>query len=135
MTDTNATVTESSHDGPESAPHLETTDPGLNLEDEYAALLKAVGNRVRVERAKQGWKFVEFAQSIKISQSTLSRLERGERFPRGAILLRICCALNIQPSILLAQAEDDTFPLGSGPWERTTHNRTAVRHAAAPKAE
>lgn len=124
MTDTDIAVPGASHDGPESAPDLDKTA--------YDALVRAIGDRIRTARIKQGWDQQDLAEAIGSSPTVLSRLEHGARLPRGISILKIFCALALRPSTLLAEAEDDAFPLGK-PWDVTPDNRTTVPDATAPE--
>lgn len=63
------------------------------------------GAVVRAERLKKGVAQDEFALLANIDRSYFGKLERGERQPSLALILRISNGLGISPSALLGKVE------------------------------
>jgi transcriptional regulator with XRE-family HTH domain len=66
-----------------------------------------VGERIKAEREKADWKQTKLAQLAEIRPSTLSQIERGDRFPSTEVLQKIAKALNVSVSRLLGQTHED----------------------------
>jgi transcriptional regulator with XRE-family HTH domain len=73
-----------------------------SFEPEVAA---AFGSIVRVERLKRGIAQDEFALLANIDRSYFGKLERGERQPSLALILRIAGGLGVPASALLTRVE------------------------------
>ncbi|MCT2585853.1 helix-turn-helix domain-containing protein [Actinophytocola gossypii] len=63
--------------------------------DELADVLAAVGPRLRALRRKRGVTLADLAESTGISESTLSRLESGQRRPNLELLLPLASAYGV----------------------------------------
>ena len=65
----------------------------------------AFGSIVRAERLKRELAQDEFALLANIDRSYFGKLERGERQPSLALILRVSVALDMSASSLLAKVE------------------------------
>lgn len=61
----------------------------------------AFGKRLRELRDKAGLTQDELAGQVKMEQSSIARLERGEREPGWATVLRLADALGVTPDAFL----------------------------------
>jgi XRE family transcriptional regulator, regulator of sulfur utilization len=66
---------------------------------------KAFGAIVRAERESKGIAQDEFSLLANVDRSYFGKLERGERQPSLALMLRICSGLGISASSLMAKVE------------------------------
>ncbi|HYS40001.1 MAG TPA: helix-turn-helix domain-containing protein [Pseudonocardiaceae bacterium] len=114
--------------------HTKSADVGAESMDRAAAaaILNAVGARLRTARLNQGLSLAEAAARLYISDSVLSRLERAGRDSGLLRLIMTSSALGMRLSDVLRLAEDDAFPLGSAPW---TVCRTTASHGVTPADE
>ena len=64
-------------------------------------------NRLRKEREKAGLSQLELALRAEISQNMINYIETGKRTPSLDTLLKICNAMNINPSILFSDTEEE----------------------------
>ena len=71
--------------------------------DVYAMVL---GKLVAYHRERNGWTQMKFAKDIEVTQSTLSRIERGETQPDTYTFNAICEKLGKEPSELLQQVQN-----------------------------
>jgi transcriptional regulator with XRE-family HTH domain len=71
--------------------------------------LDAAGQRLaaqlRAERDSRGWSIGELAERSGVSRAMISKVERAEASPTAALLGRLCGALGLTLSALLARAE------------------------------
>jgi transcriptional regulator with XRE-family HTH domain len=65
------------------------------------------GKRVRVERAARGWSQLQLADLAGVSQSVISRLERGEPGLRDGRRVRIAKALGLSAAELFPYREEE----------------------------
>ena len=73
---------------------------------EYDALVESLGNVVRAERYKKGYRSQErFAYAAGLHPNYVGALERGERNVSIRTLLRVADALGTPLSRLIAEAE------------------------------
>jgi transcriptional regulator with XRE-family HTH domain len=70
-------------------------------------LTKKVGSRIRAERELSGYKIVELAERIGLSESYLSRIERGERPIDIDLIERIAQTLDIRAQTLMDFSRDE----------------------------
>jgi transcriptional regulator with XRE-family HTH domain len=82
-----------------------------------AAMLASIGAQVRDARKARGWYLADIAALLGLSPSVLCRLELARREPSLHQVISTCAALGKRFSDVVRQAEDDAFPLGSGPWD------------------
>lgn len=75
---------------------------GTSFEPEIAIAFGAV---IRAERIKQGIAQDQFALRAEIDRSYYGKLERGERQPSLALIMRIARGLGVTASDLIAQTE------------------------------
>ncbi|HEV7263503.1 MAG TPA: XRE family transcriptional regulator [Falsiroseomonas sp.] len=61
--------------------------------------------QLRAERDARGWSIAEFAERSRVSRAMISKIERAEASPTAALLGRLCGALGLTLSALLARAE------------------------------
>lgn len=66
---------------------------------------KVVGKVVQRFREEKGWSQEVLSGFADIGRTHLSAIERGERKPTLETLFRICEALGVQPSVMLAAIE------------------------------
>ena len=66
----------------------------------YEELKKVFGANVKKYRRKAGIKQYQFAIELDVWTQTVQLIERGARFPRPDLFLRICEALNVEPYLL-----------------------------------
>lgn len=66
----------------------------------YEELKKVFGSNVKKYRRKAGIKQYQFAIELDVWTQTVQLIERGARFPRPDLFLRICEALNVEPYLL-----------------------------------
>lgn len=74
---------------------------------ERSLLAGAVAAEVRAERARHRLTQAQVAEAAGIPDRTYVRLDTGERVMDVAQLARVCDALGILPSQILARAEDE----------------------------
>jgi transcriptional regulator with XRE-family HTH domain len=67
------------------------------------AALRSLGQEVRRWRTLRGLSQEELAERADLVQHHVSRIETGDAEPGILVLLRLCRALNIAPSELLAK--------------------------------
>jgi transcriptional regulator with XRE-family HTH domain len=81
-------------------------DPGMRLgkKDDCAEQLVAIGAAIRVCRGQLGISQEALAYTAGIDRSHMGKIERGERNVSLLNLIRICVALQIRPSEILAAA-------------------------------
>jgi transcriptional regulator with XRE-family HTH domain len=72
-------------------------------------LRKLVGGRIRTEREASGYNLEEVAGRIGLSESSLSRLERGEQAIDIVTLTRISDVLAVRPDAFLDASRDTTI--------------------------
>lgn len=65
----------------------------------------AFGQAVRIVRSKMGVSQEGLAYKAEIQRSYMGEIERGEKNPSLAIILRIAMALDISTTVLLAEME------------------------------
>ena len=63
--------------------------------------------RLRKEREKAGLSQLELALRAEISQNMINYIKTGKRTPSLDTLLKICNAMNINPSILFSDTEEE----------------------------
>ncbi|MED0678719.1 helix-turn-helix transcriptional regulator [Aneurinibacillus thermoaerophilus] len=68
-----------------------------------------IGKKIRERRKVLGMTGVEVAKAVGIGQSTLSQIENGTS-PTLDTLFKICNALSIKPSELLADENEPSLP-------------------------
>lgn len=74
------------------------------------AFLQALGNRIRDYRKKMGFSQQELAYRIGMEKSNLSVIETGKSNPQILTIIKIACALNLQPYELLGiEIDTNTF--------------------------
>jgi ribosome-binding protein aMBF1 (putative translation factor) len=81
-----------------------------------AAMLASIGSQVRTARKGHGWFLTDLAERLDLSASVVCRLELARREPSLHQVISTCATLGLRLSDVIRQAEDDAFPLGSGPW-------------------
>jgi XRE family transcriptional regulator, regulator of sulfur utilization len=101
---------------PENTPPASPRTRAPSFDPEIA---RAVGAAVRRWREEQGIAQDAFALRAGVDRSYFGRLERGQRQPTVALLLRIAAALGVRGSELLAEAED---ALAKGARSRKSEN-------------
>lgn len=63
-----------------------------------------VGQRIRKARQEKGWTQTEFEQRTGIDQALISKMERGQHYPRVETLERIAAALSLSVfSLMMAE--------------------------------
>ena len=80
--------------------------------DEVAAFARAVGYVLRSVRQQRNWTLAETGEQIGLSVSVLCRVELGARPLDMSRLVGLCFALGVAPSVVIARAEHEAFPLG-----------------------
>lgn len=85
-----------------------------------AAMLGSIGSQVRDARQGRGWYLADLAELLNLSSSVICRLELARREPSLNQLIGTCAVLGMRFSDVLRRAEDEAFPLGSGPWDGST---------------
>ena len=80
--------------------------------DEVAAFARAVGYELRSWRQQRSWTLAETGEQIGLSVSVLCRVELGARPLDMSRLAGLCCVLGVPPSLVIANAEREAFPLG-----------------------
>lgn len=81
-----------------------------------AAVLASIGDQIRDARQSRGWLLSDLALRVGVSPSVVCRMELARREPSIYQLINACAALEMRLSGVLRRAEDEAFPLGSGPW-------------------
>lgn len=76
-------------------------DPGLALGDDPHAASVAFGRRLREVRVGVGLSQDTLAERARVHPTAIGRIERGGREPRLTTILRLACALDVQPGMLL----------------------------------
>ena len=80
--------------------------------NEIAAFARAVGRALRTERQRGNWTLAEIGQQAGLSVSVLCRVELGERPLDMSRLIVLCAVLRVQPTLVIAAAQADVFPMG-----------------------
>lgn len=75
------------------------------VERKRRLLSLAFGQAVRIVRSKLGVSQEGLAYKAEIQRSYMGEIERGEKNPSLAIILRIAMALDISTTVLLAEME------------------------------
>ena len=70
-----------------------------------AKKLKEFGERLRQRRKELGWRKSELAYRSRVSASAIREYERGENYPRGAILTALTATLGVSEDWLLEGEE------------------------------
>jgi transcriptional regulator with XRE-family HTH domain len=70
----------------------------------YGRLSEAIRNLLIGERRKSGLNQMQFAKAVKLSQPTISKIEKGGRYIKAAELVVFARALGADPLALLARA-------------------------------
>jgi len=70
------------------------------------AIVVEVGSRVKRLRTEAGLTLEEFAEQSGVSRAMLSKVERGEKSPTLAIIVRIAKGLNVSMSTLMGAEPD-----------------------------
>jgi ribosome-binding protein aMBF1 (putative translation factor) len=71
------------------------------------SLRKMLGDELRKERLAAGMSQDQLAVKAKLSRNYVSLLELNQNSPTVQVLLRICKALGVKPSKILARIEKD----------------------------
>lgn len=66
---------------------------------------KTVILRLKQEREKQKLSQLELAFKSNVSQNMIAYIETGKRTPTLSTLIKLCNALNINPSVLFAEED------------------------------
>jgi transcriptional regulator with XRE-family HTH domain len=74
-------------------------------------LHQALATTVQVARADRGLSVASLADLSGVSKAMISKIERGEVQPTAALLGKLCAALGMTLSELIARAENDTVRL------------------------
>jgi transcriptional regulator with XRE-family HTH domain len=99
--------------------------------DSVVVMIHALALLLREARAYHGWTLADVADRCGVSMSVLSRAERACREPRLWLVLRICNVLGVRFSDVMRVAEEEAFPVDSGPW--TNHPADMLgRFSATP---
>lgn len=72
------------------------------IEDPKRVIAWAVGQRVRMERERQGLRQEDLAEKAAIKRPNIARLEKGRHLPSVSTLQKIAGALNLDLSSLMA---------------------------------
>lgn len=64
-----------------------------------------LGERVRAEREMRGWSLSDLATQSGVSRAMIHKIERGESSPTASLLGKLCGALQLTVSSLIARAE------------------------------
>ncbi len=67
---------------------------------------KTVILRLKHEREKQKLSQLELAFKSNVSQNMIAYIETGKRTPTLSTLIKLCNALNINPSVLFAEEDE-----------------------------
>ena len=67
---------------------------------------KTVILRLKHEREKQKLSQLELACKSNVSQNMIAYIETGKRTPTLSTLIKLCNALNINPSVLFAEEDE-----------------------------
>lgn len=67
---------------------------------------KTVILRLKQEREKQKLSQLELAFKSNVSQNMIAYIETGKRTPTLSTLIKLCNALNINPSVLFAEEDE-----------------------------
>lgn len=67
---------------------------------------KTVITRLKKEREKQKLSQLELAYKSDVSQNMIAYIETGKRTPTLTTLLKLCNALNINPSVLFTDEDE-----------------------------
>ncbi|MFC4466004.1 helix-turn-helix domain-containing protein [Streptomyces xiangluensis] len=89
-------------------------------QDDHGELDSLVRKRIRALRLAQGWSLDELATRARLSQSTLSRIENGQRRLALDQLVTLARALDTSLDQLVETAADDVI---SSPMIDATHQR------------
>lgn len=89
--------------------------PGLEM-GEVIALVRSTETALRQLRHAQGQRQIDLAAMCGVSNTLLSRIERGKRNPQLVVFVDLCASLDVRPSAVLRMAEDDVFPFGTPAW-------------------
>lgn len=87
---------------------------------------KEIGNRVRKYREKKHYTQKKLADLTMVSQSSITRLERGESMVSVFTIMEISKALDIPVSDILLEPyipEDGDYPILPGNWSGAHRNR------------
>ena len=68
---------------------------------------RAFGNTIRSLREELNWTQADLAKATGLSQSAISRLEDGSRWPRKGTLLRVCNAFKLTIDELFSHATNE----------------------------
>lgn len=65
-----------------------------------------IGNKIKARREELGLTQVEVAEKVKVSQASLSFIERGINTPSAPLLIVFAMVLNLDPSELLKMRDE-----------------------------
>ncbi|MDY5912429.1 MAG: helix-turn-helix transcriptional regulator [Inconstantimicrobium porci] len=82
--------------------------------------MKTTGQKILMLREEKQLKQSELAETIGVTEATLSRYENDKRKPRGEIALKIAKALNVSIDYLLDDNITDRFSTISNPENQNT---------------
>ncbi|MDR0551954.1 MAG: helix-turn-helix transcriptional regulator [Spirochaetaceae bacterium] len=78
-----------------------------NTEAEIAGQINGVLTRLREEREKARISQMELSLKAGLAQNLVNSIENGHRIPSLPTILKICWALNIEPSTLFLRSAED----------------------------
>lgn len=90
----------------------------------------AIGRRVMALREAHGMKQVELAEVAGISQTTLSRIERGKGPVEATTALRIAMALKVKMKALTSTAHPDWSLATAGRTDMDASDMASMKEAA-----
>jgi transcriptional regulator with XRE-family HTH domain len=96
----------------------------------YDRLSNAIRDLLIEERSKSGLSQVQFAKAVKLSQPTISKIEKGGRYIMATELIVFSRALGADPVALLARA---IALADAGVSARKPQARKVTRRATKPK--
>lgn len=76
-------------------------DVGTTDQTEIAEQIRAFGQNLRKARLRAGLTQVELSSATPLDRAAISRLECGERAPDLPTLMRLCAALDTEPTMLV----------------------------------
>ena len=90
------------------------------------SMVQATTYAVSLLREAGGWSQQQIASHLHMAPTTVSRFENNKRtYPNLATFFAMCEAMKVQPSVVMAFAEDAAFPMGEVPWTNDVHELLA----------
>jgi len=109
-----------------------------NASNDFEPALAMLATRARALRLERGLRLADVARLSGLSEAHLSRVEQGERWPSVPVLLTLASVYGVDPSVLLAAAEEKGQTArrqSTATWRGTEARGTGVMTAPSARVE